>query len=235
MPGDTSRLQPVERLLMLLAIPEFETLGPPELRRLADAAVLTQHAAGVALAHREPPNAVEIVVEGLVELRAESGELRRLGPRDVVGSLRQVLSGAPPTSAMALVDTLTLRLDAEALEDLLEEEFGIFTAVLRGLTRSLLDRLPLPRAAFSENSAWVAPGRELDLGPAIAGILTGSFVIETIFQIPGLGREFVTSAFNRDYTLVLGTVILYAVLIMAFNLLADLVQAWMNPKIRLES
>jgi len=73
------------------------------------------------------------------------------------------------------------------------------------------------------------------LGPAIAGIITGSFVIETIFQIPGLGREFVTSAFNRDYTLVLGTVILYAVLIMALNLAADLLQAWLNPKIRLEN
>ncbi|PTX92545.1 ABC transporter permease subunit [Opitutus sp. ER46] len=72
------------------------------------------------------------------------------------------------------------------------------------------------------------------LGPAIAGILTGSFVIETIFQIPGIGREFVNSAFNRDYTLVLGTVILYAVLIMALNLVADVVQAWMNPKVRLE-
>jgi oligopeptide transport system permease protein len=73
------------------------------------------------------------------------------------------------------------------------------------------------------------------LGPAIAGILTGSFVIESIFQIPGIGREFVTSAFNRDYTLVLGTVILYAALIMALNLLADIAQAWMNPKVRLES
>lgn len=73
------------------------------------------------------------------------------------------------------------------------------------------------------------------LGPAIAGILTGSFVIETIFQIPGIGREFVNSAFNRDYTLVLGTVILYAVLIMALNLLADVVQAWLNPRVRLEA
>ena len=73
------------------------------------------------------------------------------------------------------------------------------------------------------------------LGPAIAGILTGSFVIETIFQIPGIVREFVNSAFNRDYTLVLGTVILYAVLIMALNLVADVVQAWMNPKVRLEA
>ena len=73
------------------------------------------------------------------------------------------------------------------------------------------------------------------LGPAVAGILTGSFVIETIFQIPGIGREFVNSAFNRDYTLVLGTVILYAGLIMALNLLVDIVQAWMNPKVRLEA
>ncbi len=73
------------------------------------------------------------------------------------------------------------------------------------------------------------------LGPATAGILTGSFVIETIFQIPGLGREFVNSAFNRDYTLLLGTVILYAALIMVLNLVVDVVQAWMNPKVRLEA
>lgn len=72
------------------------------------------------------------------------------------------------------------------------------------------------------------------LGPAIAGILTGSFVIETIFQIPGLGREFVNSAFNRDYTLVCGTVILYAVLIIAMNLLVDVVLVWLNPKLKFE-
>ena len=72
------------------------------------------------------------------------------------------------------------------------------------------------------------------LGPAIAGILTGSFVIETIFQIPGLGREFVNSAFNRDYTLVLGTVILYATLIIVLNLVVDVVQVWLNPKLKFE-
>jgi oligopeptide transport system permease protein len=72
------------------------------------------------------------------------------------------------------------------------------------------------------------------LGPAIAGVLTGSFVIETIFQIPGLGREFVNSAFNRDYTLVLGTVILYAALIVVLNLVADIVQVWLNPKLQFE-
>ncbi|WP_404421558.1 ABC transporter permease [Nibricoccus sp. IMCC34717] len=73
------------------------------------------------------------------------------------------------------------------------------------------------------------------LGPATAGILTGSFVIESIFQIPGIGREFVSSATNRDYTLVLGTVILYASLIMALNFLSDLVNVWLNPKLRLEA
>jgi oligopeptide transport system permease protein len=72
------------------------------------------------------------------------------------------------------------------------------------------------------------------LGPGIAGILTGSFVIETIFQIPGLGREFVNSAFNRDYTLVLGTVILYASLIVICNLVVDVVQVWLNPKLKFE-
>ena len=72
------------------------------------------------------------------------------------------------------------------------------------------------------------------LGPAIAGILTGSFVIEKIFQIPGLGREFVNSAFNRDYTLVLGTVILYATMIIVLNLVVDVVQVWLNPKLKFE-
>ncbi len=72
------------------------------------------------------------------------------------------------------------------------------------------------------------------LGPAIAGIISGSFVIETIFQIPGLGREFVNSAFNRDYTLVIGTVLLYAVLIVVLNLLVDVVQVWLNPRLKFE-
>jgi oligopeptide transport system permease protein len=72
------------------------------------------------------------------------------------------------------------------------------------------------------------------LGPAAAGILTGSFVIETIFQIPGLGREFVNSAFNRDYTMILGTVILYAVLLVVMNLVVDIVQVWLNPRLKFE-
>ncbi|HEY1791691.1 MAG TPA: ABC transporter permease subunit [Opitutaceae bacterium] len=72
------------------------------------------------------------------------------------------------------------------------------------------------------------------LGPAAAGIVTGSFVIETIFQIPGIGREFINSAFNRDYTLVLGTVILYATFIVAMNLVVDIAQVWLNPRLKFE-
>jgi oligopeptide transport system permease protein len=72
------------------------------------------------------------------------------------------------------------------------------------------------------------------LGPAAAGIITGSFVVETIFDVPGLGRFFITSAFNRDYTLVLGTVLFYATLIVLFNLAVDIAQVWLNPKLKLE-
>ncbi|MDB6029134.1 MAG: Nickel-transporting ATPase [Verrucomicrobiales bacterium] len=72
------------------------------------------------------------------------------------------------------------------------------------------------------------------LGPAVAGLLTGSFVVETIFQVPGLGKFFVTSAFNRDYTMVMGTVIFYATLIISLNLVVDVVQVWLNPKLRFE-
>jgi len=72
------------------------------------------------------------------------------------------------------------------------------------------------------------------MGPAVAGILTGSFIIETIFQIPGLGREFVNSATNRDYTLILGLVILYAALIVLCNLAVDVVQVWLNPRLKFE-
>ncbi|HEY3755209.1 MAG TPA: ABC transporter permease [Opitutaceae bacterium] len=72
------------------------------------------------------------------------------------------------------------------------------------------------------------------LGPAIASLMTGSFIIETIFQIPGLGREFVNAGFNRDRTLLIGTVILYAGLIIVLNLVVDIVLAAMNPRISRE-
>ena len=70
------------------------------------------------------------------------------------------------------------------------------------------------------------------LGPAFAGMLGGSFVVETIFNIPGLGRFYVQAAFNRDYTMILGTTIFFAVLIVSFNLISDILAMWMNPKLR---
>jgi oligopeptide transport system permease protein len=70
------------------------------------------------------------------------------------------------------------------------------------------------------------------LGPATAQVLTGSVVIETIFGIPGIGRYFVQGALNRDYTLVMGTVITYAVLIIALNLVVDLVYGLLDPKVK---
>lgn len=70
------------------------------------------------------------------------------------------------------------------------------------------------------------------LGPAMAGLLAGSFVVETIFGIPGLGRFYVEAAFNRDYTMILGTSIFFSCLIISFNLLSDLVAASLNPRLR---
>ena len=70
------------------------------------------------------------------------------------------------------------------------------------------------------------------LGPAFAGLLAGSFVVETIFQIPGIGRFYVQAAFNRDYTLILGMTIFLSTLIIIFNLISDLISIWLNPKLR---
>jgi oligopeptide transport system permease protein len=70
------------------------------------------------------------------------------------------------------------------------------------------------------------------LGPAFAGLLAGSFVVETIFQIPGLGRFYVQAAFNRDYTKILGTTVFLSTLIVFFNLISDVIAAWLNPRLR---
>jgi ABC-type dipeptide/oligopeptide/nickel transport system permease component len=70
------------------------------------------------------------------------------------------------------------------------------------------------------------------LGPMFAGVLTGTFTVETIFGISGLGRHFVTSIGNRDYPVVLGTTLLYAVLLVVANLLVDITYAWLDPRIR---
>lgn len=71
------------------------------------------------------------------------------------------------------------------------------------------------------------------LGPLAAGLLSGSFVTETVFQLPGLGRHFISSALHKDFTVAMGLAALFATLTVIFNLLVDILQAWLNPRIRL--
>jgi oligopeptide transport system permease protein len=70
------------------------------------------------------------------------------------------------------------------------------------------------------------------LGPATAAVITGSVVIEQIFSVPGLGRYFVQGALNRDYTLVMGVVVFYGILIIVFNFLVDLIYGFLDPRLK---
>ena len=72
------------------------------------------------------------------------------------------------------------------------------------------------------------------LGPATAAVITGSVVIESIFDVPGIGRYFVNGALNRDYPVVMGVVIFYAVLIMALNLIVDLIYGFLDPRVKVD-
>lgn len=73
------------------------------------------------------------------------------------------------------------------------------------------------------------------LGPAAAGLMTGSFVVEQLFGIPGMGQYFVKGAINRDYYVVLGTMLLYSGIVILFNLLVDLAYSWIDPRVRRET
>ena len=98
------------------------------------------------------------------------------------------------------------------------------TALAKGLpTRRIVARHLLPPALIPVVSF---------LGPAAAALLAGSMVIEQVFSLPGLGRYFVQGALNRDYTLVMGTVVVYASMILAFNLAVDLAYTRLDPRIR---
>ncbi|MEQ1941651.1 ABC transporter permease subunit [Mesorhizobium sp. VNQ89] len=72
------------------------------------------------------------------------------------------------------------------------------------------------------------------LGPTAAALLTGSVVVETIFGIPGIGRYFVQGALGRDYTLVMGTVVVIACFVIVFNLIVDILYAWLDPRVRFD-
>jgi len=115
------------------------------------------------------------------------------------------------------------RLARSGMLDVLSNDY-IRTARAKGLAeRAVIIRHAL-RTALYPVVAY--------MGPAAAGLISGSFVVETIFFIPGMGPFFVNAALNRDYTMVMGTVLFYAVLIILFNLIVDIVQLWMNPRAR---
>ena len=71
------------------------------------------------------------------------------------------------------------------------------------------------------------------LGPAAAAAMTGSFVVEKVFNIPGLGQHFIDAVLNKDLSLIMGVVLVYATMLIVFNLLVDLVYAWVDPRIEL--
>ena len=73
------------------------------------------------------------------------------------------------------------------------------------------------------------------LGPAIAGLISGSFVIEKIFRIPGLGQHFIDAAYNSDYSLILGTVIVYGTAVVILNLAVDVAQVILDPRLSFAS
>ncbi len=116
------------------------------------------------------------------------------------------------------------RLTRGSMIEVLRSNF-IRTARAKGLSTSRIVRRHALRAAAMPLISY--------LGPASAALLTGSLVIEKIFTLPGIGQYFVSGALNRDYTLVMGVVIVYASLIVFLNILADLALAALDPKVRL--
>ncbi len=115
------------------------------------------------------------------------------------------------------------RLTRASMIEVLSRDF-IRTARAQGLGTHAIIRIHALKPAMLPVLSY--------MGPAIAAILTGSVVVEQVFGIPGLGASFVNGALNRDYTLVLGIVIFYAALIIALNLVVDVLYGVIDPQVR---
>lgn len=128
----------------------------------------------------------------------------------------------PAITLGAIYTAYVARLSRAGMLEVLLQDF-IRTARAKGVREALVvTRHALPSAVLPVVSY---------LGPAAAGALTGSVVVETIFSVPGIGRYFVQSALNRDYTMVLGTVVFYSVLLIVFNLIVDCLYAYLDPRV----
>jgi oligopeptide transport system permease protein len=132
-----------------------------------------------------------------------------------------------PSIALALPYSAAIaRLTRGSVVEVGYEPF-LMTAKAKGLGRMrVIGRHILPIALIPVVSF---------LGPAAASVLTGSVVVEQIFDLPGIGRYFVQGALNRDYTLVMGVVVVYSTAILLFNLLVDLSYGVLDPRIRLDA
>jgi len=129
-----------------------------------------------------------------------------------------------PVVALALPQIAYIaRLTRASMIDVLASSY-IRTARAQGLGTAAIIRYHALRPAMLPVLSY--------MGPAVAAILTGSLVVEKIFGIPGVGRFFVDGALNRDYTLVLGIVIIYAALVVLFNLIVDLLYGVLDPRVR---
>lgn len=129
-----------------------------------------------------------------------------------------------PVITLALpVVAYIARLTRGSMIEVLHSNY-IRTARAKGLP----ERLVIRRHAFKPAILPVISY----MGPATAALITGSVVIERIYSIPGLGSYFVQGALNRDYTLVMGVVIFYGIVIIVLNFIVDLLYAWLNPRIR---
>jgi oligopeptide transport system permease protein len=130
-----------------------------------------------------------------------------------------------PVTVLALPQIAIIsRLTRSGMIEVLHTNY-IRTARAKGLPEGLIVRKHALRAALLPLVSY--------LGPACAGLITGSLVVEKIFNLPGLGKFFVISALQRDYTVVMGMVIVYAALILVLNLVADLLLAVLDPRVRL--
>ncbi|MCB7303013.1 ABC transporter permease [Bariatricus massiliensis] len=129
-----------------------------------------------------------------------------------------------PVFSLAVYPTAVItKTMCHALEDELEKEY-VKMARAKGLKwrRTVVGHML--------KNAWIPVLNYI--GPAAAFLLTGSFAVESIFTIPGLGREFVNSIANRDYTLILGLTVFMGVVVIGVNLVTDLLCAWLNPAVR---
>ncbi|MCC6802203.1 MAG: ABC transporter permease [Anaerolineae bacterium] len=165
---------------------------------------------------------VPVIVMGPI-LQYAFGVQWKLLPVSGWGSVAQLVL---PAFALGFAQSALLaRLTRASLLQVMNEDF-IRTARAKGLSERMV-------VIFHALKNSLIPCVTV-LGPLFAALLTGTFVTETIFGIPGMGRFFVTSVTNRDYPVIMGTILLYAAFLVIMNMVVDIVYAWLDPRIRFD-